>query len=90
VGYLAAYALSDRQRDAFAGLSGWGVVIGFSAAMLTAAASAYLVGSLVYWRLTPPQPLLVQSIVTVVLYPLVAIILGVIHRNVVGASRGDD
>lgn len=90
VGYLAAYALSDRQRDAFAGLSGWGVVIGFSAAMLTAAASVHLVGSLVYWRLTPLQPLLVQSIVTVVLYPLVAILLGVIHRNIVGASRGDD
>jgi len=90
VGYLAAYALTDRQRDVFAGLSGWGVVIGFTAAMLAAAFMVYLVGSLAYWRLTPVQPLVLQSLVTIVLYPLVAIALGAVHRNLVGASRGDD
>lgn len=90
VGYLMAYALADRQRDAFAGLSGWGVMVGFSAVMFGAASVVYMAGSLVYWRLAPIQPLLIQAIITVIFYPLIAVILGLVHRRFVGASNSED
>jgi rod shape-determining protein MreD len=90
IGYLVAYAVTDRQRDAFAGLSGWGVVLGFSIAMIAAGGAVYLAGSLIHWGLAPPQPLIVQSIATIILYPLVAVIMGLIYRHIVGASRTDD
>jgi len=90
VGYLAAYALTDRQRDAFAGLSGWGVMVGFSAVMFGAASVVYIGGSLVYWRFAPVQPLLIQALITVIFYPLMAVILGLVHRRFVGASNSED
>jgi rod shape-determining protein MreD len=90
IGYLVAYTIADRQRDAFAGLSGWGVMIGFSIVMFCTAALVYVAGSLIYWRFAPLQPLLIQAIVTVILYPLMAAILGLIHRRIVGASHGED
>ena len=90
VGYLVAYAITDRQRDTFAGLAGWGVMIGFSIVMFCTAALVYSAGSLIYWRLAPLQPLLIQAIVTVILYPLMAVILGLIHRRFVGAPHGQD
>nr|TFG51662.1 MAG: hypothetical protein E4H34_05975 [Hyphomicrobiales bacterium] len=90
VGFLLAYALTDRQRDSFAGLSGWGVVIGFSIVMCATSALVYCVASLVYWRFAPLQPLVMQTLVTIIFYPLVAIVLDYIHRHFVGASRGED
>jgi rod shape-determining protein MreD len=90
IGYLAAYGITDRQRDAFAGLAGWGVLLGFSIAMFTAATAVYVVGSAVHGGLAPVQPLLLQSLVTIILYPLMALILGVVHRAFIGAWRGDD
>jgi rod shape-determining protein MreD len=90
LGYLVAYAITDRQRDAFAGLAGWGVMIGFSVVMVSTAALVYVVGSLIYWRFAPLQPLLIQAIVTVILYPLMAFILGLFHRRFVGAPHGED
>lgn len=90
VGYLVAYALTDRQRDTFAGLSGWGVMIGFSVVMFSTASLVYVAGSLIYWRFAPLQPLLIQAIVTVIFYPLMAVILGMIHRRFVGAPHSED
>jgi rod shape-determining protein MreD len=90
VGYLVAYALTDRQRDAFAGLSSWGVVVGFSIVIFATSSVVYLFGALVYWRLAPVQPLLIQTIVTIIFYPLMAVILGLVHRRFIGASRSDD
>ncbi len=90
VGYLVAYGLTDRQRDAFAGLSGWGVVVGFSIVIFATSSLVYIVGSLVYWRFAPAQPLLMQTIVTVIFYPLMAIIMGLVHRRFVGAPRSEN
>lgn len=87
-GFLAAYALADRQRETFAGLSGLGAIFGFAAAALTAAAAAYLLGSLVYWRLAPPGPVLLQAVVTILFYPLLAYPMSWLQRHVVGAQRG--
>lgn len=90
VGYLVGYAVTERQRDTFAGLAGWGVMIGFSVVVVCTTALVYVAGSLIYWRLAPLQPLLIQAIVTIILYPLMAVILGLIHRRFVGASHGED
>ena len=87
-GCLAAYALADRERDIFAGLSGWGAILGFASAAFAAAAAVYFLGSLVYWRLAPLGPLLLQSVVTVIFYPLLAIVMAWLQRNFVGAFRG--
>jgi rod shape-determining protein MreD len=87
-GCLAAYALADRERDVFAGLSGPGAILGFASAAFAAAGAVYLLGSLVYWRLAPLGPLLLQSVVTVIFYPLIAILMAWLQRKYVGAFRG--
>jgi len=87
-GFLAAYALTDRQRETFAGLSGAGALLGFGGAMVTAAAAAYLLATVIYLRFAPVAPLLLESVSTVVFYPLVAFALGWVHKRVVGPMRG--
>lgn len=88
-GFLAAFALADRNRDAFAGLSGIGAVLGFAAAMFAAAGVTFVLGAVIYGRLPPMAPLLLQSVVTIIFYPLLAVIMGWVHRNWVGAQRSD-
>ncbi len=65
-------------------------MIGFSVVMLSTASLVYIGGSLVYWRFAPVQPLLIQTIITVIFYPLMAVILGLVHRRFVGASHSED
>jgi hypothetical protein len=40
--------------------------------------------------LPPPAPLLLESVVTVLFYPLVAFPLSWLRRRLVGRSRGED
>ena len=87
-GCLAAYALADRERDIFAGLSGAGAILGFASAAFAASTVVYVLGSLVYWRFAPLGPLLLQCVVTVIFYPLLAIAMAWLQRNFVGAYRG--
>jgi rod shape-determining protein MreD len=87
--FVAAYAVVDRERDSFAGLAGIGAILGFAAAMLVAGASAYAIISIYYWRLPPVAPIVVEIAISVVFYIPVAVILGVIHRRLVGPLRGD-
>jgi len=89
-GFLAAFWLTDRQRETFAGLTGAGAVIGFAGAMLFAAGAAYVLATLVYLRLAPVAPLLLQSVSTVVFYPLIAVSMGWVLRKIVGPMRGGD
>jgi len=89
-GFLAAYALIDRQRDTLAGLSEFGGTLGFAGATLLAALSVYGLATIVYWRLPPPAPLLLESVVTVLFYPVVALPLSWLQRQFVGRSRGED
>jgi len=86
-GFLAAYALVDRQREILAGLSGAGAILGFAGAMLTAAATAYCLASAVYWSSESIAPVLLVSLITVAFYPVVALPLGWIQRRVVGVMR---
>ena len=72
-GFLAAYVLIDRQRKILLELNGSGTLIAFTGAMLLSAADRLCAGfchlSASLYRL---PPLLLESVVTVILYPLVA------------------
>jgi rod shape-determining protein MreD len=89
-GFLAAYGLADRQREVFGGLYGAGAILGFAAAVFTAAGAAYALASIVYWRPAPLAALLLESVVTIILYPVLAFPLTWANRHLVGAYRGDD
>jgi rod shape-determining protein MreD len=89
-GFLAAFWLTDRERETFAGLTGLGSVVGFAGAMLFAGAVAYGLDTIVYLRLPPLPPLLLESISTVVFYPLIAIAMGWFHRRIVGPMRSGE
>jgi rod shape-determining protein MreD len=87
--FVATYALVDRERDAFAGLSGVGAILGFAAAMLAATVIGWLVAAFVYGRFPPLAPLSMQFAMSVLFYIPVVMILGVIHRRLVGPLRSD-
>jgi rod shape-determining protein MreD len=89
-GFLAGYSLADRQRDTFIGLSGLGATLGFAAAVFTAAGAAWLLASVVYWRPAPLASLMLESLVTVIFFPLLMIPLSWMHRHLIGSFRGDD
>jgi hypothetical protein len=86
-GFLAAYLLTDRQRETLAGLDGIGAVLGFAGAMLIAAETAYLVLYFVYWQAAPIAPLLLVTAVTVLFYPVIAIAMSWVMRHAVGPMR---
>ena len=75
----------DRQRDAFAGLSGLGAVLGFATAALIACACAYVIVALYYWHAAADRA---DRGGTgddgAVLYSRRVFVLGVIHRRLVG------
>ena len=87
-GFMAAYAVVDRQRENLAGLAGPAAMAGFAAIMALAAAATYALTLVVYQRLPPLAPVLLAGLITVVLYPLVAVPMGWMHRRLVGALRG--
>jgi rod shape-determining protein MreD len=86
-GFMAAYALVDRQREILAGLSGAGAVLGFAATMAVAATATFVLTWIVFMRQPPLAPLLLASVFTVLFYPPVAVFLGWVHRRGVGAVR---
>ncbi|MDE2134390.1 MAG: hypothetical protein KGJ49_07300 [Alphaproteobacteria bacterium] len=87
--FVATYAVIDRQRDAFAGLSGVGAVLGFAAAALIACGAAYFIFDLYHWRVLPLTPYIKEFAVTVLFYAPVLFVLGAIYRHLVGPLRSD-
>ncbi|HEY2032217.1 MAG TPA: hypothetical protein VGH02_00885 [Rhizomicrobium sp.] len=87
--FVAAYAVVDRERDSFAGLAGVGAILGFAVALLIAGVTAYATIAVLYWHLPPVASILVEIAISVVFYIPVALILGVIHRRLIGPLRGD-
>lgn len=85
--FIAAYALVDRQRDSFAGLSGWAAILGFGIAALLANVCAYLLVAFYFRQLPSFTAALSLLIVTVVLYMPAVFLLGIIHRRLVGSAR---
>ncbi|HKD47643.1 MAG TPA: hypothetical protein VKB67_08155 [Rhizomicrobium sp.] len=87
--FVVAYAVIERQREAFAGLSGLGAVLGFATAVLIASACAYATVALYYWHAPPISPIVAELVVTVLLYIPGAYLVGVVHRRLVGPLRSD-
>jgi len=87
--FVLSYAVVARQRDSFAGLSGLGAVLGFAAAALTACTSAYFTVAALYGHLPPIGPVVAELAVTVIFYLPGALIVGSIHRRLVGPLRSD-
>jgi rod shape-determining protein MreD len=89
-GFLAAYLLADRQRETLAGLSGIGAILGFAGSMLVAASTAYCLAWAVYWRSAPLAPLVLETIITVMFYPFVALSMGWVQHHVIVPIRRHD
>ena len=87
--FVVAYALVDRERDSFAGLSGLGAVLGFAAAVLLASVTAFAVVALTYERFPPAAPLILMIGETIVLYLPVLWLLNLLHHKFVGPLRSD-
>jgi rod shape-determining protein MreD len=86
-GFMAAYALVDRQRENLAGLAGLAAVLGFAVAMAVAATATFVLTWIMYMRQPPLAPLLLASVFTALFYPPIAVMLGWVHRRAVGAVR---
>jgi cell shape-determining protein MreD len=89
VSFIVTYALIDRQRDAFAGLSGFGAILGFATAASLACASAYTVVALYHWHLPPFAPVMGELAMSIVFYVPALVFLGFVHRRLVGPLRSD-
>jgi rod shape-determining protein MreD len=87
--FVVTYAVIERQREAFAGLSGLGAVVGFATSALVASACAYATVALYYWHLPPIGPIVAELVVTVLFYIPGAYLVGVVHRRLVGPLRSD-
>jgi rod shape-determining protein MreD len=87
--FVAMYIVIDHQRDTFAGLSGWGAVLGFATASLITCGTAYVIFAIYYWSMPPLPPFVMQFAVTVLLYVPAAFVLGFAHRRFVGPLRSD-
>lgn len=87
--FVATYAVTDRQRDAFAGLSGWGAILGFAIAALVAFTTQYVIICLYMWRLLPVISSTADFAVTVFLYWPVLAVLSFFHRRLVGPLRSE-
>jgi rod shape-determining protein MreD len=92
--FVLTYALVARQRDSFAGLSGVAAVVGFAGAALFACATAYLtVAALALLspngHVPPLLPIVSELAMTVLFYIPTVLVVGWVHRRLVGASRGD-
>ena len=89
VSFVVTYALIDRQRDTFAGLSGLAAIFGFAIAAAIACASAYAVVCVYNWRMVPLAPVMGELAMSVIFYVPVAMFLGAVHRRLVGPLRSD-
>ena len=87
--FVLTYALVDRQRDAFAGLSGFGAILGFGTAALAACTTAYGIVSLFDWHLLTISPIASKLAMTVLFYGPIAVVMGGMQRKLVGPLRSD-
>jgi rod shape-determining protein MreD len=68
--YLIAYGFTLSQRVFFIGRSGMGVWFGFMLVAFLTAGVAWMLSSIVFGRFVPVGPILFQTIVTIVVYPV--------------------
>jgi rod shape-determining protein MreD len=87
--FVLTYAVIDKQRDAFAGLSGWGAILGFATAALIACTAHYAINAMLAWRILPVNHSIKEFAVTSLMYGVALPLLGFVHRKVVGPLRSD-
>jgi rod shape-determining protein MreD len=87
--FIATYFVVDRSRDTFAGLGGFYAILGFATAAFIACATAYVVFTFYYWRLSSLVPLATELAMTVLWYIPVIVLLNNVHRRWVGPLRRD-
>lgn len=87
--FVVAYVMVDRERDAFAGLSGIGAILGFSVAMLLLGVSAFFISAVSDERFPPLAPVLLQVASTIVFYFPGLWLLNRLHHRLIGALRSD-
>jgi rod shape-determining protein MreD len=87
--FIVAYALVDREREGFAGLSGFGAILGFGGATLVMCATAYCMVALLYGHFPPSGPVILMGIVTVLFYVPGLWILERLHHRLIGPLRSD-
>jgi hypothetical protein len=58
--------------------------------MLFGAGIAYVLDTIVYLRLPPLAPLLLECVSTVVFYPLIVMSMGWVHKRIVGPMRSGE
>nr|WP_243846273.1 rod shape-determining protein MreD [Rhizomicrobium palustre] len=87
--FVATYAVIDKQRDAFAGLSGFGAILGFATAALVTCASHYVIYCFYRWQFLPVTNEIKEFAVTSILYIPVVVVLASVHRRFVGPLRSE-
>lgn len=87
--FIITYIFLDRQREGFAGLSGWGALLGFAVTALLTSSSAYITFAVYYWKLLPLEAFVVQFAVTMLFYLPVAFLLGIVQRRFIGPQRSE-
>jgi rod shape-determining protein MreD len=87
--FVLTYAVLDKQRDAFAGLSGWGAILGFATTALIACTANYSINSILAWKLLPMNDTIKEFAVTSMMYGFALPVLGIVHRKVVGPLRSE-
>jgi rod shape-determining protein MreD len=87
--FVITYAVIDKQRDAFAGLSGWGAILGFATVAFVACVSQYAIYALYLWRLVPVSGSIKELAVTALLYIPNAYFLAWLHHRFVGPLRSE-
>jgi rod shape-determining protein MreD len=86
---VVAYALVDRERDAFAGLSGFGAILGFAAAMLLTGATSYSIVAISSGHFPPVAPVILQIATSIVFYLPCLSLLNLLHHKLIGALRSE-
>jgi rod shape-determining protein MreD len=87
--FLVCYAVIDRQRDTFAGLAGYGAILGFAAIMLVASGVAYATVSVLNSRFLPTESLVIEIAISVIFYIPALWLMNAAQRRIIGALRSD-
>lgn len=87
--FVATYAVIDKQRDGFAGLSGIGAILGFATAALATCTIHYVIYCVYWWKLLPVTSSIKEFAITAILYIPVVMVLAYMHRRFVGPLRSE-
>ncbi|MBT3171084.1 MAG: rod shape-determining protein MreD, partial [Rhodospirillaceae bacterium] len=79
--YLLVQVILNSQRTFFHGKPFLVVWWGFSLVMPGIALVSWIIASLYFNTLVPPMPFVIQAVLTILLYPLFAVLLSALHRH---------